>query len=49
MLFNDRSKHITEGAARSPNGAMYYALGYEKVDFDKPMIGIANGHSTISL
>jgi dihydroxy-acid dehydratase len=27
---------------------MYYALGYEKADFDKPMIGIANAHSTIT-
>jgi dihydroxy-acid dehydratase len=27
---------------------MFYALGYEKADFDKPMIGIANGHSTIT-
>jgi len=27
---------------------MYYALGYEKSDFDKPMIGPANGHSTIT-
>jgi dihydroxy-acid dehydratase len=48
MPFNDRSKHITEGLARSPNRAMYYALGYQKADFDKPMIGIANGHSTIT-
>ncbi|KXF77859.1 dihydroxy-acid dehydratase [Paramesorhizobium deserti] len=48
MPYNDRSKHITEGIARSPNRAMYYALGYEKADFDKPMIGIANGHSTIT-
>jgi len=48
MPFNERSKHITEGVARSPNRAMYYALGYEKADFDKPMIGIANGHSTIT-
>src|SRR6478752_4302328 len=48
MPFNDRSRHITEGVARSPNRAMYYALGYEKADFDKPMIGIANGHSTIT-
>lgn len=48
MPFNERSKHITQGAARSPNRAMYYALGYEKADFDKPMIGIANGHSTIT-
>jgi dihydroxy-acid dehydratase len=27
---------------------MYYAIGYEKSDFDKPMVGIANGHSTIT-
>ena len=48
MPFNERSKHITQGVARSPNRAMYYALGYEKSDFDKPMIGIANGYSTIT-
>ncbi|NOV17532.1 dihydroxy-acid dehydratase [Ensifer adhaerens] len=48
MAYNERSKHITQGVARSPNRAMYYALGYEKADFDKPMIGIANGHSTIT-
>ncbi len=48
MAANDRSKHITEGVARSPNRAMYYAMGYQKDDFNKPMIGIANGHSTIT-
>jgi dihydroxy-acid dehydratase len=48
MPFNERSKHITQGVARSPNRAMYYALGYEKADFDKPMVGIANGYSTIT-
>ncbi|MFN7026632.1 MAG: dihydroxy-acid dehydratase [Pseudorhizobium sp.] len=48
MPYNERSKNITEGIARSPNRAMYYALGYEKADFDKPMIGIANGYSTIT-
>ncbi len=48
MAYNERSKHITQGVARSPNRAMYYALGYEKADFSKPMIGIANGHSTIT-
>lgn len=47
-MSNERSKHITQGVARSPNRAMYYALGYQKADFDKPMIGIANGHSTIT-
>lgn len=48
MAANDRSKNITQGVARSPNRAMYYAMGYEKKDFDNPMIGIANGHSTIT-
>ncbi len=46
--YNRRSKNITEGVARSPNRAMYYALGYETDDFAKPMIGVANGHSTIT-
>jgi dihydroxy-acid dehydratase len=27
---------------------MFYALGYRREDFDRPMIGIANGHSTIT-
>ncbi|HTD05404.1 dihydroxy-acid dehydratase [Undibacterium sp.] len=48
MSYNRRSKNITQGIARSPNRSMYYAMGYEKEDFDKPMIGIANGHSTIT-
>ena len=48
MAFNRRSKNITQGVARSPNRSMYYALGYKEEDFDKPMIGVANGHSTIT-
>src|SRR5689334_21258974 len=46
--YNRRSRHVTEGVARSPNRSMYYAMGYRHEDFDKPMIGIANGHSTIT-
>lgn len=46
--YNRRSRHVTEGVARSPNRSMYYAMGYQKADFDKPMIGVANGHSTIT-
>jgi dihydroxy-acid dehydratase len=45
---NRRSKNITEGAARAPNRSMYYAMGYTESDFGKPMIGVANGHSTIT-
>ena len=48
MTANRRSRNITEGIARAPNRSMFYAMGYEKSDFDKPMIGIANGHSTIT-
>jgi dihydroxy-acid dehydratase len=48
MSLNRRSKNITEGVARAPNRSMYYAMGYEPSDFAKPMIGVANGHSTIT-
>jgi dihydroxy-acid dehydratase len=45
---NRRSRNITEGTARAPNRSMYYALGYQESDFGKPMIGVGNGHSTIT-
>lgn len=48
MPNNERSRHVTHGVARAPNRAMYYALGYQESDFDNPMIGVANGHSTIT-
>ena len=45
---NSRSKNITEGKSRAPNRSMYYAMGYQEGDFKKPMVGVANGHSTIT-
>jgi dihydroxy-acid dehydratase len=48
MSFNRRSKNITEGVARAPNRSMFYGMGYTEGDFVKPMIGVANGHSTIT-
>ena len=48
MPINRRSRNITEGVARAPNRSMYYAMGYTEADFGKPMIGVANGHSTIT-
>ncbi|MDH5207747.1 MAG: dihydroxy-acid dehydratase [Burkholderiaceae bacterium] len=48
MAYNNRSRNVTQGIARSANRAMYYAMGYKDEDFDKPMIGVANGHSTIT-
>lgn len=45
---NERSRMVTEGVARAPNRSMYYAMGYKEEDFGKPMVGVANGHSTIT-
>ena len=43
-----RSSSITQGIQRSPNRAMLRAVGFEDDDFNKPIIGIANGYSTIT-
>ena len=48
ITLNPRSKNITEGKSRAPNRSMYYAMGYTEGDFRKPMVGVANGHSTIT-
>ncbi len=48
LVLNPRSRNITEGKSRAPNRSMYYAMGYEADDFKKPMVGVANGHSTIT-
>ena len=48
VILNPRSRNITEGKSRAPNRSMYYAMGYTEGDFKKPMIGVANGHSTIT-
>lgn len=45
---NARSRTITQGVARTPNRAMLRAMGYQDGDFDKPIVGVANGHSTIT-
>ncbi|HWI35590.1 MAG TPA: dihydroxy-acid dehydratase [Burkholderiales bacterium] len=46
--YNRRSKLITHGVARSPNRAMLRAVGFGDHDFDKPIVGVANGHSTMN-
>ncbi len=43
-----RSSAITEGVQRAPNRAMLRAVGFGDGDFDKPIVGIANAHSTIT-
>jgi dihydroxy-acid dehydratase len=45
---NRRSRIITGGVARSPNRAMLRAVGFTDADFEKPLVGIANGHSTMN-
>jgi len=40
--------NITQGKSRAPNRSMYYGMGYQESDFVKPMVGVANGHSTIT-
>jgi len=48
MADNWRSKLITSGVARSPNRAMLRAVGFGDGDFDKPIVGVANGHSNMN-
>lgn len=48
MPDNRRSRAITQGAQRSPNRAMLRAVGFSDNDFDKPIVGVANGFSTIT-
>ncbi|MFY7802544.1 MAG: dihydroxy-acid dehydratase [Limnoraphis robusta] len=48
MSDNFRSQAITQGSKRTPNRAMLRAVGFGDEDFDKPIVGIANGYSTIT-
>jgi dihydroxy-acid dehydratase len=48
MSDNRRSKIVTQGAQRSPNRAMLRAVGFGDKDFDKPIVGVSNAHSTIT-
>ncbi len=48
MSDNSRSQAITQGSQRTPNRAMLRAVGFNDDDFTKPIVGIANGYSTIT-
>ncbi len=48
MSDNKRSQAITQGVQRSPNRAMLRAVGFGDNDFSKPIVGLANGYSTIT-
>ena len=48
MPLNSRSRIITEGVQRAPNRSMLRAVGFGDGDFQKPIVGIASAHSTIT-
>ena len=48
MSDNRRSQEVTQGHSRSPNRAMLRATGFQDEDFNKPIVGLANGYSTIT-
>src|SRR5215216_6401447 len=48
MGHNRRSRTITQGVERAPNRAMLRAVGFGDDDFDKPIVGVANGYSTVT-
>ncbi len=48
VMDNRRSRAITQGVQRSPNRAMLRAVGFGEGDFEKAIIGVANGFSTIT-
>ena len=48
MSDNRRSQEVTAGYSRSPNRAMLRATGFQDEDFKKPIVGLANGYSTIT-
>ena len=48
MTDNRRSRAITQGPKRTPNRAMLRAVGFGDGDFTKPIVGLANGFSTIT-
>ncbi|HEY9629854.1 MAG TPA: dihydroxy-acid dehydratase [Coleofasciculaceae cyanobacterium] len=48
MSENLKSQVVTQGVQRSPNRAMLRAVGFRDEDFTKPIVGIANGYSTIT-
>lgn len=48
MSDNRRSQVVTQGVQRSPNRAMLRAVGFSDPDFQKPIVGLANGYSTIT-
>ncbi|QPJ66277.1 MAG: dihydroxy-acid dehydratase [Candidatus Nitrohelix vancouverensis] len=47
-ILNRKSRVVTQGDKRAPNRAMLRAVGFQDGDFNKPIVGIANGQSDIT-
>ena len=45
---NSKSQVVTQGNRRAPNRAMLRAVGFSDDDFQKPIVGVANGQSDIT-
>ncbi len=43
-----RSHNLTRRVTRSPNRAILRAVGFGDGDFEEPIVGVANGHSTMN-
>jgi len=43
-----RSQAVTEGDRRAPNRSMLRAVGFDAAAFQKPIVGVANAHSTLT-
>ena len=41
------SKVVTEGSARAPHRSLLYAMGWDKRNLEKPLIGVANAFSEL--
>ncbi len=48
MSDNHKSRVVTTGIERAPNRALLRATGFGDGDFAKPIVGVANAHSTIT-
>ncbi len=48
MSTERRSRVTTAGDHRAPNRSMLRAMGFQDADFDKPLVGLASAHSTVT-
>ncbi len=42
-----RSDEVKKGVARAPHRSLFYAMGYDREDLEKPLIGVVNAHNEV--